>query len=156
MRFFLLLLVALPVLEIWLLIQIGSEIGAVLTIAWLFLAAIVGINLIRYQGVATLMNIQQQLRAGQPPAQAVADGMLLGVAGVLLIIPGFASDFVALLLMIPFVRRVLLARWLRKVKVKTAYQGNVYDVQPEQPERREPEQIGRTLEGEFERKDRDK
>lgn len=157
-RFFLFLFVLIPVLEIWLLINVGSEIGVLGTIAWLILAAFLGINLIRYQGVATLLNIRQQLSMGQAPAQAVAKGMMLGVAGVLLIIPGFASDFIALLLMVPWVRRWLLSRWLRTVRGKAAYTGaatgKVYDVEapPRSPEKA-PE-IGRTLEGEFHRDDK--
>lgn len=154
LRFFLLLFVLIPVLEIWLLIQVGGEIGALPTIAWLILAAFLGINLIRYQGVATLINIKQQLGMGRPPAQAVAKGMMLGVAGVLLIVPGFASDFIALMLLVPWVRRWLLVSWLRKLRVKTARGTKVYDVEPPSYPPKEPAKVGRTLEGEYHRDDK--
>lgn len=155
MRFFLILLLLLPVVEIWLLIVVGDAIGALPTIAWLILAAIIGVNLIRHLGVATMFNINQQLRRGEVPAQAVAGGMMMGVAGVLLVIPGFLSDALAVLLLIPALRRGLLNRWLRNVRVQSAsyQQGNVYDVEVETPPPREPEKIGRTLEGEFRRDD---
>ena len=155
MRFFLMMLLVLPVIEIWLLIVIGDEIGVLPVIAWLILAAIIGINLIRYLGVATMISINQQLRRGEAPAQAVVGGMMMGVAGVLLVIPGFVSDFNAVLLLIPPLRRGLLNRWLRNMRVKTAsYQGNVYDVEAETPPPTETEKIGRTLEGEFRRDDK--
>lgn len=153
LKFFLLLFVLIPVLEIWLLIQVSGEIGALLTMAWLILAAFIGMNLIRYQGVATLLRIKQQLGMGRPPAQAVAKGMLLGVAGVLLIIPGFASDFIALMLLMPWVRQWLLASWLRKLRGKAVDTGKVYDVEPLTQAPKEPAKVGRTLEGEYQRDD---
>lgn len=157
MRFFLMMLLILPIVEIWLLIVIGDEIGALLTIGWLILAAIIGINLIRYLGVATMLNVNQQLQRGEVPARALVDGMMMGVAGVLLVIPGFASDFIALLLLIPPVRRGLLGRWLRNRKVRSASpQGNIYDVKAETPPPAEPGKIGRTLDGEYRRDDDNK
>ena len=155
MRFFLMMLLVLPVIEIWLLIVVGDEIGVLPVIAWLILAAIIGINLIRYLGVATMISINQQLRRGEAPAQAVVGGMMMGVAGVLLVIPGLISDVIAVALLIPPLRRGLLNRWLRNMRAKTAhYQGNVYDVEAETPPPVEPEKIGRTLEGEFRRDDK--
>lgn len=162
MRIFFLLFVVVPVLEVWLLIKIGSAIGAIMTIVWLFLAAVIGINLIRYQGVATLMSINQQIQKGEVPAQSMAEGMLIGIAGVLLIIPGFASDFLALILLVPLFRRRLLASWLRKVKVKTAYQGNIYEGESEvsnsssvhEQGSKKIHKVGRTLEGEYRREDK--
>jgi UPF0716 protein FxsA len=165
MRFLLLIFILIPVVEIWLLIEIGGEIGTLATIGWLILAMILGVNLIRYQGVATMMNINQQLRRGEPPAQAMADGMLRGVAGILLVVPGFASDFMALLLLIPPIRRWMMARWLHNVRVKTArFRGNTYEAEPFSPpptatqkiERAPSEKAGRTLEGEYEQQDQDK
>src|SRR5690606_13759463 len=105
--------------EIWLLIVVGDAIGALPTIGWLILAAIIGVNLIRHLGVATMFNINQQLRRGEVPAQAVVGGMMMGVAGVLLVIPGFLSDALAVLLLIPALRRGLLNRWLRNVRVQS-------------------------------------
>lgn len=153
MRFLLLFLVIIPAFELWLLVKVADEIGALFTIALLFGAAILGINIVRYQGVSTLMNMNQQLRAGQVPARAMAEGMMLGVAGVLFIIPGFGSDFLALLLLTPVLRRWILSRWLSKVQVKTAQRGRVFDGEVEPPQTEDAPRIGRTLEGEFERKD---
>jgi len=153
MRFLLLFLVIIPVFELWLLVTVADEIGALFTIALLFGAAILGVNIVRYQGVSTLMNMNQQLRAGQVPARAMAEGMMLGVAGVLFIIPGFGSDLLALLLLIPVLRRWLLNRWSQKVQVKTAQRGRVFDGEVEPPRADDIPAIGRTIDGEFERKD---
>lgn len=153
MRFLLLFLVIIPAFELWLLVKVADEIGALFTIALLFGAAIVGINIVRYQGVSTLMNMNQQLRAGQVPARAMAEGMMLGVAGVLFIIPGFGSDVLALLLLIPVLRRWLLNRWSRKVQVKTSHQSRVFDGEVEPPRAGDTPSIGRTIEGEYERKE---
>src|SRR5690554_1162438 len=153
MRFLLIFLVIIPAFELWLLVQVADEIGALFTIALLFGAAILGINIVRYQGVSTLMNMNQQLRAGQVPAQAMAEGMMLGVAGVLFIIPGFGSDAIALLLLIPMLRKWLLSRWSRKVHVRSTQGGNVFEGEVEQPRTDDIPTIGRTIEGEFERDD---
>lgn len=152
MRMLLWILVIIPAIEIWVLIQIGGEIGALPTLALLVVAFIVGVNLIRYQGVATLMNVRRQMQKGEAPGRAVADGMIRGVAGVFLIIPGFISDIIAVLLLIPPVRHLLLARWLRKFRDKRAYRGNIYEGETINAPAQPPERIGRTLDGEY-RKD---
>src|SRR5690606_6609251 len=115
--------------EITLLIEIGSEIGALVTIAWLILAAALGILLIRFQGIATVMRARELVGQGKAPAAALAHGLLLACAGVLLIVPGFASDALAFLLLIPALRQVIIGYWARKVKTSTSFQGNVYDAQ---------------------------
>src|SRR5690606_13938170 len=120
MRFLLLLFIIIPLMEIVLLIQIGGEIGALATVVWLVLAFLIGVNLIRLQGITTLMKVRDMLGRGEAPAQALADGLLLAIAGVLLVIPGFASDFIALLLLIPPLRKLLIQRWLRRVKVTSS------------------------------------
>lgn len=156
MRFFLLLFVLIPLLEIVLLIQIGGEIGALATIAWLIIAAVLGLALVRLQGVATLMQARTMMAQGKAPAEALANGLLLAFAGVLLIVPGFASDAIAFLCLIPAFRRLLLRRWLGKMRFSTTRGGNVYEAEVSdastttKPERITP-RPGQTLEGEFKR-----
>lgn len=106
--------VLLPVLELWLLIKVGSQIGALATIGLLFLAGMVGLAILRRQGVATMLRANQKVEAGQLPAQEIIDGMFLMVGGVLLLVPGFLSDIVGLICLIPGVRKLLLGRLLQK------------------------------------------
>lgn len=158
MRFLLLLFVIIPLVEITLLIEIGSQIGVLATIAWLILAAMLGILLIRIQGIATLMRARELVGQGKAPAAALAHGLLLACAGVLLIVPGFASDTLAFLLLIPALRQLIIGFWARKVKTSTSFRGNVYDVRPSADTSSIPQDSiepspGRTLEGEFKRED---
>lgn len=158
MRFFLLLFVVIPLLEIVLLIHIGGEIGALATIAWLVVAGVIGINLIRLQGIATLTQARELMGQGKAPAEALANGLLLAFAGVLLIVPGFATDAVAVLCLVPALRRALVRRWLGKVQASASYRGNVYEAEVystrEDPSaERIPPTTGQTLDGEFKRDD---
>lgn len=139
MRFLLLLLLA-PLLEIWLLIYVGSHLGAGPTIALVVLAAVLGVALIRRVGLSTLTRANQRIRAGEVPAQEMGEGLVLVIAGLLLILPGFATDAVGLIFLLPFVRRRLLAPWVRMQK--RTYAG-----------RSDPSRTGTTLEGEYRRED---
>lgn len=97
-----------PIIEIVLFVVIGGEIGVLATLAWLFLAGMAGMALIRYQGTQAAMDIQQSLQQLREPSTPVAQRSLLMVAGILLIIPGFFTDFLAVLLLIPGVRNLIL------------------------------------------------
>jgi UPF0716 protein FxsA len=155
MRFFLLLFIIIPILEIVLLIQIGGEIGALATIAWLIVAAVIGINLIRLQGVATLIQAREQMAQGKAPAEALANGLLLAFAGVLFVVPGFATDAIAILCLIPALRRLIIGGWLRRLNPGAGgFRGNIYDVEPDiEPANRERvEHNGQVFEGEVESK----
>lgn len=156
MRFLLWLFVIIPVIEIVLLIQIGGQIGALATILWLIAAAAIGVTIIRFQGIATLMRAREMIAQGKAPGAALAHGLILAVAGVLLIIPGFASDAVAFICLIPALRQMLIHRWLRNLRVKTAYRGNIYDVESTRSPPAESDKIGRVLEGEYRHEDGDK
>jgi UPF0716 protein FxsA len=111
MRFWFLVFVATPIVEMYLLIQVGGYIGALPTIALVLLTAVAGIALLRIQGLATLGRGLGKLQSGRLPAQEVVEGLLLAVAGALLITPGFVTDGVGFLLLTP-VSRTLLARRL--------------------------------------------
>lgn len=101
----------------WLLLEVagfvivGRAIGLLATLALVVLGAFVGSALLRLQGVLLLRRLQSSLAAGEPPAAGMVDAACLALAGVLLIIPGFAGDIVAFLLLLPPVRRILL-RWI--------------------------------------------
>jgi len=88
-NFFILLFIFTPLIEIYLLIQIGSEIGALLTIALILFTAGLGVTLLRIQGLITLTKIRQSLDRGELPAATMLEGLMLLIAGVLLLTPGF-------------------------------------------------------------------
>lgn len=108
-----LLLVALllyPLAEIATFIMVGSEIGVLATLGLILLSAVVGFAIIRRQGFATLTRARQNLDRGVPPVAEAFDGLCLVIAGVLLALPGFLSDAVGALLLVPPLRRWLYAR----------------------------------------------
>ncbi len=109
----------LPIIEIALFVVIGSEIGVWATLAWIILAAIAGMALIRRQGVEAAMDLQQPLQDLRDPAKNMGKRSLLMLAGVLLIVPGFFTDFLALLLLIPGVRHLILRQIAAKARVAT-------------------------------------
>jgi len=123
-RFVILLILALPIIEIALFITVGNAIGLWATLALVILAGVAGTLALRWQGLSTLNRLRTSMNGGQLPAQSVADAMMIGVAGVLLVIPGFFSDVVALLLLLPPVRHAIYA-WLRsRVRVVATSTGS--------------------------------
>ncbi len=133
-----LLLVIFPLLELWVLIRVGAAIGAGATIGLVVLAAALGIAILNRQGLQTLARVRARLARGEEPTAAVADGMVRAMAGLLLLIPGFLTDVLALLALIPALRARLVRRLLASA----------------QPVRRTPiERNSRVIEGEYERED---
>ncbi len=111
----LILFILVPILEIYLLISVGSVIGAGSTIFLVLLTAVIGTLLLRHQGLYTMTKAQQQIAAGEMPTQAMFEGILLLLSGALLLTPGFFTDSLGLLLLIPAVRQALMAGLLRRV-----------------------------------------
>ena len=101
------ILIGVPAIELWLLIEVGSEIGAGPTIALIILTAVLGTLLFRIQGLATLERLRTHIDRGETPVGEVVSGFGLLFAGLLLLIPGFATDALGFLLFIPPVRRWL-------------------------------------------------
>ncbi len=114
---FFLLFICLPALEIYLLIEVGGQIGALNTVALIFITAIVGLYFAKYQGLQTLKSGMVNLYQNRVPIYEMLSGASIAVAALLLIIPGFFTDFVGFLLLIPFTRNILFNLALRK-KVK--------------------------------------
>lgn len=113
MKFFFIFLV-MPVLELWLLIKVGSAIGAWYTIGLLFLSAFVGIQLIKQQGFSTLLKMNEKMAAGENPAREALEGILLAVGGLLFLLPGFISDALGLLCVFPPTRHLWVYFWLKR------------------------------------------
>ena len=103
----LLLIILVPVLEIYLFIKIGSQIGAFTTISLIFLTAIIGVYYARYEGLNTLRSGVSQLYKNQMPLFELMSGAALAVAALLLILPGFATDLLGFLIIFPFTRKII-------------------------------------------------
>src|SRR5690606_22606690 len=116
-RFFIFGLIALPLVEIAIFIQVGSWIGLLPTLALIILAALMGGLLLRQQGLSVLSRLRADVEAGRLPGRAIFDAMLIGVAALLLVLPGFLSDVMALLLLLPPLRQWLYAGLGRHVQV---------------------------------------
>jgi UPF0716 protein FxsA len=110
---FLLLFVGLPLIELYLLIEVGSVIGALPTIALSILTALIGGTLVRIQGFSVLMRVRDAMARNEVPALELLDGALLLMAGILLLLPGLVTDVVGFLLLVPVLRRLLIARYVR-------------------------------------------
>lgn len=116
-RLFLILVLIVPVIEIAVIIAVGQRIGLLPTIALLVGAGLLGALLLRQQGMATLMRLRGDLAERRMPARALADTMMIGLAAVLMVLPGFLSDIVALALLIPPVRGAIYAALARNMVV---------------------------------------
>lgn len=107
---FLLPLLLLPLVEIAGFAWVGSELGVMNTLLLVLLSAVVGVLLLQRQGLAALRKAQGNLQAGEAPLREAFDGLCLALAGILLLIPGFVTDLMALILFLPPVRSVLYRR----------------------------------------------
>ena len=103
----LLLIILVPMLEIYLFIKIGSQIGAFTTISLIFVTAIIGVYYARYEGLNTLRSGVSQLYKNQMPLFELMSGAALAVAAFLLILPGFATDLLGFLIIFPFTRKII-------------------------------------------------
>ncbi|MGL5431164.1 MAG: FxsA family protein [Vibrio sp.] len=146
----LLFFIAIPVLEIALFIQVGDWFGLWPTIGLVLLSAVVGASLVRSQGLQTLLTVQQRLAQGQLPAQQILEGMMLALAGMLLLVPGFFTDMIGLLILLPAPRA-----WLAQSVMSRMVIGQMHTSQPgfQQPDPFADQTHGTTYDGEFERKD---
>ncbi|EJL6842057.1 membrane protein FxsA [Vibrio cholerae] len=146
------LFIAVPVIEIALFIQVGGVLGVWPTIALVLLTAIVGASLVRSQGLQTLLTVQQRLAQGQLPAQQILEGVMLAVAGVLLLTPGFFTDILGMLVLLPAPRAYLAKQLMSRVVVGNIHASGAGFEQPN-PFHDRANPNGTTYEGEFERKD---
>ena len=112
----LLLIILIPVLEIYLFIKIGSQIGAFTTISLIFFTAIIGVYYARYEGLNTLKSGVTQLYKNQMPFFELMSGAALAVAALLLILPGFATDLLGFLIIIPLTRKIFFQLLSKKTK----------------------------------------
>jgi len=140
----LLLFLLVPLIEIYVMIQVGGIIGALPTVLLVVLTAVAGATLARFQGMATLQRLQATLARGEAPAIEMFEGVLLLVGALLLLTPGFITDLLGFACLIPITRRALAFWALKRFTVVT----------PAGPGQKKPGgDPSRTLEGEFHRDD---
>ena len=135
-----LLFIAVPIVEIYLLLEVGGMIGAVPTIGLVVLTAAAGAALVRAQGFSTIMQVRRSMDAGEIPAVAIIEGIFLLVAGALLLTPGFLTDVIGFGCLVPPLRRALIVRFIEARVIHSHRPG---------PGSRH----GHVIEGEFERED---
>lgn len=141
----LLLFIGIPLLEIALFIQVGDELGVLNTVALVVLTAVIGVGLLRWQGFETLQRARAKMDHGEMPAREMAEGLMLLVAGALLLTPGFFTDAVGFALLVPWLRYALFSWVGPRFVVRSA--GQFRDRDRNQGD-------AHTFEGEFYRSDR--
>ena len=142
---FLVFFVGAPLVELYLLIEVGSEIGAVPTILLSIFTAVLGGALVRMQGFSVLFRAQSAMVKEEIPALELLEGALLLLVGFALLLPGFITDAIGFLLLIPPLRRLLIVRWLKSRGTLQPVPG----AGPKQPEQRSD----RIIEGDYRRED---
>jgi UPF0716 protein FxsA len=163
-----LLFIIIPLIELYFIIVVGDIIGAFWTILLVLLTAVIGVNLLRAQGISTLARAQRNMAQGALPAMEMMEGIALAVAGVLLITPGFITDTIGFLLLIPASRRAIVRYIMARATVSTHFHGSSggfygsseFTHNQSQSGSSEhgqtkvvPPKAGRTIEGEYHRED---
>ena len=123
----LLAIILVPIVEIYLLIKIGSQIGAMSTILLIFTTAIIGVYYAKYEGLNTLRSGFTQLKKNETPAYEVISGAAIAFAALLLIIPGFATDILGFLLIFPVSRKFIFYKLSKKFRQKESKKNNFID-----------------------------
>lgn len=111
---FAILFLVIPVIEIFFLIKVGEVIGAFPTIILVVLTAVIGAGLLRQQGLSTLARFQQNMGKGKIPAKEIVEGVLLAVGGALLMTPGFVTDTMGFLCLLPFSRQAIASEIVKR------------------------------------------
>jgi UPF0716 protein FxsA len=160
------LFIIIPIIEITVIMQVGAVLGLWPTVAIVILSAWLGAKYVRQQGLATLQSVQTKMAQGEMPSGEIVTGLMLLVAGVLLVTPGFVTDIFGLSLLIPAVRKAIAAQAQQHIKLKQAaygskfqqgHQGNTFEHNNDDTfSTSEPSSTKAqhdVLEGEFRRKD---
>ena len=123
----LLTIILVPIIEIYLFIKVGGQIGAFNTISLVFITAIVGVIYARYEGLNTLKSGIIQFTKNELPAYEIISGATIALAAIMLIIPGFATDVLGFLLLFPLTRKLFLGKFLKRFKKKTSVKKTCID-----------------------------
>ena len=117
MNSFFLIFLGLPIIEVFLMIKIGGKIGALNTVSLIFLTAFVGIYFAKIEGVKTMKSGLVNFYKNKTPIYEIISGASIAIAALLLIVPGFISDTIGLLLLIPYTRKILIYLFVKKNKI---------------------------------------
>ena len=151
------LFIAVPILEIAVMIQVGSILGVFTTILLMIITAALGASLVKNQGIQMIWNIKSRLQQGILPDTDIAEGILLAIAGVLLITPGFITDTLGLIFLTPISRTWIAKHLMRYLKIRVLHRGAPETQNPfdggNTSSRRAPHSKGQTIDAEFTRKD---
>ena len=120
-------IILVPIMEIYLFIKIGGQIGAFNTILLIFITAITGIIYARYEGLNTLRSAYSQIIKQETPAYEIISGAAIAFAALLLIIPGFATDIIGFLIILPITRKLILGKVSTKIKKRESDKNNFID-----------------------------
>ena len=120
MNSFFLLFIGLPALEIFLMIKIGGKIGALSTVSLIFLTAIIGVYFAKLEGIKTMRSGVMNLYQNKIPIYEMISGASIAIAALFLIIPGFFTDTIGFLLLIPLTRKILISFFVKKNKISTS------------------------------------
>ena len=131
MNIFLMLIIGIPLVEIYLFIKIGSAIGAFNTIAFTIITALTGIIYARHEGFNALKSGFSQLVRNEVPVYEIVSGAVIAFAAFLLILPGFATDFLGFLLIFPFTRKLIISRFAKKKETQGKTKNNFIEGQYE-------------------------
>lgn len=162
------LFIIIPIIEISVLMQVGELLGLWPTIGIVILSAWIGAKYVRQQGLATLRSVQAKMEQGEMPSSEIVTGLMLLVAGVLLVTPGFVTDIFGLSLLVPSIRQIIATSVQKHIKIKphvaatngeaSFYTGNTYEhegfSQTSNSESKAiPQHHSETIEGEYTRKE---
>lgn len=152
MRVFLLLFLIFPVLELFVFVKVSAAIGFFPALLLIIAGSALGVLVIRVAGFATALRARESLQRGELPAQDMFQGLMLAMAGGMLLIPGFISDVLGLICLLPVTRR-LLARKLGQRAEAQAMRQRAFRDDPLNPQPGPPAQRPNVIEGEYERRD---
>jgi UPF0716 protein FxsA len=117
-----------PIVEMWILIEVGGWVGALPTIALVVLTAMIGLSLLKQQGLATLMRARRKVVEGTIPASELVNGVMIAVGGALLLTPGFVTDALGFVLLIPKTRQWLLFKLIDRYRDKIVIEGEFHSI----------------------------
>jgi UPF0716 protein FxsA len=153
LRIWPLLFIVVPLVELYLIIEVGSVIGALWTVLLVVLTAVIGVTLLRIQGFNMLNRARQNMEMGTMPAMEMMEGMVLAIGGALLITPGFITDTLGFMCLIPATRRAMIRYLVRRSTINVQGFHTQSTRHKSQGYREHGHHQGRTIEGEFHRDD---
>ena len=142
---------SIPIVEMYLLIEVAERIEALPTILLVMLTAVLGVSLIRQEGLSTLTKGIRRLNQAEIPAAEIIEGVLLAVAGAFLITPGFLTDFIGFMIIIPITRRITALMLLKRMAARADFRTKGPDLRGGSNKTRDAS--GSVIEGQYENKD---